>query len=192
MRSYNLSQIREWLDSSAFFEHDKEELEDIRETIGRRLADIEDEMDSADRGYHNAEPVNPGDVWTIGLGYSEKIRDYAVIAVPNDARNLAIVVPSTTVIRGSAFEIQRSKSSKKSVWNVPGLLSLDVSKIRSGKKVGTVGLEELLQILQAIDAALKLSEQFESIPKLMEAAARKANKPKSIFAYIKEEEHQIE
>ncbi|MBK8036970.1 MAG: hypothetical protein IPK22_07510 [Verrucomicrobiaceae bacterium] len=185
MKYPTLKDIAQCLESCEVTEDDKEELELIRQIVGRRLADIEDQADT-DYSTTKNDPICIRDVWEIDLGYKKKIRAYLVIAVPNDKRNLAILVPSTSSLKGSAFEVARSTGSKKSAWNIPGILSLDHNEIRCGRKVGTICLEEFLMVLRGIDAALELFEQLELLPRQISEIALQAQKPKGIRRFIDE------
>jgi len=49
-----------------------------------------------------------GEVWLVDLGYGAKVRPCLVISIPalNQDRALAILIPHTTSLRGSRFEVQ--------------------------------------------------------------------------------------
>jgi mRNA interferase MazF len=50
---------------------------------------------------------NRGEIWLVDLGYAAKIRPCLVINVPanDEDRALATLVPHTTSLRGSRFEV---------------------------------------------------------------------------------------
>jgi len=50
---------------------------------------------------------NRGEVWLVDLGYSAKVRPCLVLSIPaaDEDRALATLVPHTTSVRGSRFEV---------------------------------------------------------------------------------------
>ena len=50
---------------------------------------------------------NRGEVWLVDLGYVAKVRPCLVLSIPavNEDRALATLVPHTTAVRGSRFEV---------------------------------------------------------------------------------------
>lgn len=55
--------------------------------------------------------VNRGEVWVVDLGYAGKVRPGAVISIPSQDEDRALVtlVPHTTHPRGSRFEVTITK-----------------------------------------------------------------------------------
>ena len=51
---------------------------------------------------------NRGEVWLVDLGYAAKVRPCLVLSIPvnDEDRALATLVPHTTSLRGSRFEIK--------------------------------------------------------------------------------------
>jgi len=51
---------------------------------------------------------NRGEVWLVDLGYAAKVRPCLVLSIPvnDEDRALATLVPHTTSLRGSRFEIE--------------------------------------------------------------------------------------
>jgi len=52
-------------------------------------------------------PIQRGDLWLVDLGYLGKVRPVLVVSVPflDNERTLCIVVPHTTSLIGTRFEI---------------------------------------------------------------------------------------
>jgi len=75
-----------------------------------------------------------GDVVVVDLGMVAKVRPCVVVSVPNSdhQRNMSVVVPMTTEIRGGECEIRFPKPAwlrQESVVNVLGVAGVDNSKI---------------------------------------------------------------
>ena len=76
-----------------------------------------------------------GDVVLVDLGYVAKVRPCAVISVPNadSQRNMSVVAPLTTEIRGGECEVPFLKPrwlAEESVVNVIGLVGVDNARIQ--------------------------------------------------------------
>ena len=77
---------------------------------------------------------NRGDVVIVDLGMAAKVRPCVVVSVskPDNNRNMAVVVPMTTEIRGGECEIRFPKPvwlRQESVVNVLGIAGVDNAKI---------------------------------------------------------------
>ena len=77
---------------------------------------------------------NRGDVVIVDLGMAAKVRPCVVVSVskPDIQRNMAVVVPMTTEIRGGECEVQFPKPAwlrQESVVNVLGIAGVDNAKI---------------------------------------------------------------
>ena len=75
-----------------------------------------------------------GDVVIVDLGMAAKVRPCVVVSVskPDSQRNMAVVVPMTTEIRGGECEIRFPKPvwlRQESVVNVLGIAGVDNAKI---------------------------------------------------------------
>jgi mRNA interferase MazF len=75
-----------------------------------------------------------GDVVLVDLGYVAKVRPCIVISIPNadSQRNMSVVAPLTTVIRGGECEVPFPKPkwlAEESVVNLIGLVGVDNAKI---------------------------------------------------------------
>ncbi|MGO9199582.1 MAG: type II toxin-antitoxin system PemK/MazF family toxin [Limisphaerales bacterium] len=75
-----------------------------------------------------------GDVVLVDLGYVAKVRPCVVISIPtaDSRRNMSVVAPLTTEIRGGECEVPFPKPkwlAEKSVVNLIGLVGVDNAKI---------------------------------------------------------------
>jgi mRNA interferase MazF len=75
-----------------------------------------------------------GDVVIVDLGMAQKVRPCVVVSIsnPDRHRNMSIIVPMTTEIRGGDCEVSFPKPAwlkSESVVNVLGLAGVDNSKI---------------------------------------------------------------
>ena len=75
-----------------------------------------------------------GDVVTVDLGMTAKVRPCVVISInsPNQPRNMSVVVPMTTEIRGGEFEVSFPKPvwlRQESVVNVAGIAGVDNARV---------------------------------------------------------------
>jgi mRNA interferase MazF len=76
-----------------------------------------------------------GDVVLVDLGYVAKVRSCVVISIPNgdSRRNMSVVAPLTTEIRGGECEVPFPKPkwlAEESVVNLIGLVGVDNAKIQ--------------------------------------------------------------
>jgi mRNA interferase MazF len=94
-----------------------------------------------------------GDIVTVDLGFTAKVRPCVVIAgVGMDrTRNLCIVVPLTREIRGGEGEVPFPKPvwlREASVINVLGIAGVDLARIQ--RRLGALPLERLDAVLQTL------------------------------------------
>jgi mRNA interferase MazF len=94
-----------------------------------------------------------GDVVLVDLGYAAKARPRAVISIPkaDSQRNMSVVAPLTTEIRGGECEVPFPKPrwlAEESVINLVGLVGVDNAKIE--RMLGPLPTNSL----SAIDEAL--------------------------------------
>ena len=78
---------------------------------------------------------NRGDVVVVDLGMAAKARPCVVVSIgqPDRQRNMSVVVPMTTEIRGGECEIPFLKPAwlrQESVVNVLGIAGVDNAKIQ--------------------------------------------------------------
>jgi mRNA interferase MazF len=77
---------------------------------------------------------NRGDVVVVDLGMTAKCRPCVVVSVsnPDSQRNMSVVVPMTTEIRGGQCEVRFAKPPwlrQESVVNVLGIAGVDNARI---------------------------------------------------------------
>jgi len=75
-----------------------------------------------------------GDVVLVDLGYAAKVRPCVVVSIPNadSQRNMSVVAPLTTEIRGGECEVPFPKPrwlAEESVVNLIGLVGVDNAKV---------------------------------------------------------------
>ena len=90
-----------------------------------------------------------GDVVIVDLGMTAKVRPCVVISVskPDSQRNMSVVVPMTTEIRGGECEIHFPKPAwlrQESVVNVLGIAGVDNSKIE--RRISSFPADKMLEI----------------------------------------------
>jgi mRNA interferase MazF len=94
-----------------------------------------------------------GDVVLVDLGYVAKVRPCVVISIPeaDSRRNMSVVAPLTTEIRGGECEIPFPKPrwlAEESVVNLIGLVGVDDAKI--GRMLGPLPTDSLDAIEEAL------------------------------------------
>ena len=100
-----------------------------------------------------------GDVVIVDLGMVAKARPCVVVSIkaPDQQRNMSVVVPMTTEVRGGAFEIAFPKPAwlrQESVVNLLGIAGLDNSKIE--RRIATFPSEKILEIESGLRRLLGL------------------------------------
>lgn len=90
-----------------------------------------------------------GDVVIVDLGMAAKVRPCIVISVRSEdsQRNMSVVVPMTTEIRGDAFEVSFPKPAwlrQVSVVNLLGIAGVDNARIE--RRIGAFPSDKLLEI----------------------------------------------
>lgn len=88
------------------------------------------------------EPSDRGDVWLVDLGYAAKVRPCVVISVPFDDSDRALVtlIPHTTSIRGSKYEIEiKTRFLKSGAFETQNVITVSAAKLirRLGKLTPT-------------------------------------------------------
>lgn len=90
---------------------------------------------------------NRGEVWLVDLGYAAKIRPCLVISIPADDedRALATIVPHTTSLRGSRFEVGlKIKFLREGGFDAQNLVTIPHAKlIRNLGKLNDAQLKEV-------------------------------------------------
>jgi mRNA interferase MazF len=92
---------------------------------------------------------NRGDVVVVDLGMAAKVGPCVVVSVsnPDSQRNMSVVVPMTTEIRGGECEIRFAKPPwlrQESVVNVLGIAGVDNAKIE--RRISAFPVEKMSQI----------------------------------------------
>ena len=95
-----------------------------------------------------------GDVVMVDLGMAAKVRPCVVVSIPNpdSQRNMSVVVPMTTEIRGGESEVPFPKPAwlrQESVVNVLGIAGVDNAKIE--RRISAFPADKML----AIESVLK-------------------------------------
>lgn len=91
--------------------------------------------------------ANRGEVWLVDLGLAAKVRPCLVASIPprDQDRALVTLVPHTTSVRGSRFEVDvKVKFLRAGVFDVQNLVTIPDAKLM--KKLGTLSPEQISQI----------------------------------------------
>jgi mRNA interferase MazF len=100
-----------------------------------------------------------GDVVVVDLGMAAKVRPCVVVSVgqPDRQRNMSVVVPMTTEIRGGECEIPFPKPAwlrQESVVNVLGIAGVDNAKIE--RRISAFPADKMLEIESVLSRLLGL------------------------------------
>lgn len=101
-----------------------------------------------------------GEIWVVDLGLAAKVRPALVLSVAYGDRDRALVtvVPHTTSVRGTAFEVSIPiRYLKPGAFDAQGLVT--VPPPRLGQRLGVLGASELRQVEAAVARWLGLSAQ---------------------------------
>jgi mRNA interferase MazF len=94
---------------------------------------------------------NRGEVWLADLGIAAKIRPCLVFSIPLELRDRALitVVPHTTSVRGTRFEVSVPKPFLKAgAFDAQGLVT--VAPPRLIRKLGELQAAELAAVEQGV------------------------------------------
>ena len=102
---------------------------------------------------------NRGDVVVVDLGLAAKVRPCVVVSTanPDRQRNMSVVVPMTTEIRGGECEIRFPKPPwlrQESVVNVLGIAEVDNGKIE--RRISAFPAEKMSEIESVLKHLLRL------------------------------------
>lgn len=100
---------------------------------------------------------NRGEVWLVDLGYVAKTRPCLVISIPAEDvdRALATLVPHTTSVRGSRFEVKiKARYLKDGAFDAQNLVTIPHAKLI--RKLGTLQPTELALVEDAVRLWLSL------------------------------------
>ena len=100
-----------------------------------------------------------GDVVIVDLGMMAKVRPCVVVSVskPDSQRNMSVVVPMTTEIRGGECEVPFPKPAwlrQESVVNVLGIAGVDNSKIE--RRISAFPAHKIVEIESVLKRLLGL------------------------------------
>jgi mRNA interferase MazF len=101
--------------------------------------------------------IQRGELWIADLGYVGKIRPVLVVSVPflENERALCIVVPHTTSVLGTRFEISINHYALK-----PGAFDVQqtaaIQSVKLVQRVGSLDGQQLAKIEGALAAVLGL------------------------------------
>lgn len=101
--------------------------------------------------------IQRGEVWVVDLGYLGKVRPVVVVSVPfrENERTLCIVVPHTTMLRGTRFEV-----AIPFPWLEPGAFDAQqtaaVQAIKFERRLGTLNPLQMASVERALAGVLGL------------------------------------
>jgi mRNA interferase MazF len=101
-----------------------------------------------------------GDAVLVDLGAAAKVRPCVVVSIPraDRQRNMSVVVPMTTQIRGSECEVAFDKPrwlTQESVINVLGIAGVDNSQIL--RRLAPFPKADFDQVMQAVSRLLGIT-----------------------------------
>lgn len=85
-----------------------------------------------------------GEVWLVDLGYAAKIRPCLVLSIPaeDEDRALTTLVPHTTALRNSRFEVElKIKFLRKGGFDAQNLVTIPHAKLI--RKLGSLSIEQI-------------------------------------------------
>ena len=100
-----------------------------------------------------------GEVWLVDLGLAAKVRPCVVLSVPagESDRRLLTLVPHTTSVRGSPFEVVvPARFLMPGAFDAQGLVT--VPHARLVRPIGVLAATQLLDIERAVRAWLGLGD----------------------------------
>lgn len=90
---------------------------------------------------------NRGEIWLVDLGYAAKVRPCLVLSIPaaDEDRALATLVPHTTSVRNSRFEVQlQVKFLRAGAFDAQNLVTIPHAKMI--RKLGTLQSAQLVSV----------------------------------------------
>lgn len=100
-----------------------------------------------------------GEVWLVDLGYAAKVRPCLVVSIPAlmEDRALATLVPHTTSLRDSRFEVAlKVRFLKPGAFDVQNVLTIPHAKLL--RKLGVLSPEQLSQVEETLSFWLGLRD----------------------------------
>lgn len=101
-----------------------------------------------------------GEVWLVDLGYAAKVRPCLVVSIPAlmQDRALATLVPHTTSLRGSRFEVAlKVRFLKPGAFDVQNIITVPHAKLL--RKLGVLSAEQLSQVEETLSFWLGFEEK---------------------------------
>jgi mRNA interferase MazF len=107
-----------------------------------------------------------GDVVVVDLGMTQKVRPCVVVSIsnPDRQRNMSVVVPMTTEIRGGDCEVSFAKPAwlkSESVVNVLGVAGVDNAKVI--KRIGQFPVAKFQEITWRLAGILGLEMEIPPV-----------------------------
>jgi len=105
-------------------------------------------------------PALRGEVWIVDLGLAAKVRPAVVLSIPpNDTeRALVTLVPHTTSLRGSRFEVETKVSFlKPGAFDAQGIVTIPFAKLV--RAIGQLKPHDLSAVEHAVCAWLGIVRQ---------------------------------
>ncbi len=100
---------------------------------------------------------NRGEVWLVDLGYVAKTRPCLVVSIPAEDidRALATLIPHTTSVRSSRFEVKiKARYLKDGAFDAQNLVTIPHAKLI--RKLGSLHQTELVLVEDAVRLWLSL------------------------------------
>lgn len=92
-----------------------------------------------------------GEVWLVDLGLAAKVRPCLVLSVPvvDAERAIVTLVPHTTSVRGSRFEVPlMARFLKPGAFDAQGLVTVPI--VRLVRRIGVLDSSQLAPVEQAV------------------------------------------
>ena len=102
-----------------------------------------------------------GEVWLVDLGLAAKIRPCLVLGVPgaDEDRAIVSVVPHTTSLRGTRFEMAVSaRFLKPGAFDAQGIVTIPT--VRLMRPLGSLSPEQLNAVLAGVCLWLGIKSEF--------------------------------
>jgi len=103
-------------------------------------------------------PIQRGELWVVDLGYLGKVRPVLVVGIPflEHERTLCIIVPHTTTLIGTRFEVVVNHPTlEKGAFDVQQTAA--VPAIKFVRRLGSLKPEEMRQVETVLARALGLN-----------------------------------
>lgn len=94
---------------------------------------------------------NRGEVWLVDLGYVAKVRPCLVSSIPaaDEDRALATLVPHTTSLRNSRFEVKlKVRFLREGGFDVQNLVTIPHAKLI--RKLGVLSVPQMAEIEEGL------------------------------------------